>query len=86
MYGLPPISIVGMEGRVSSHATWEPVGISDTPDSTTVPVLGLREKAIGSNMPPVAIGVWVSGEISNRCLGIMVQRYGTQSRYANFLA
>ena len=45
--------------------------MSETPDSTTIPVLVLRENAIGSNMPPVAVGVRVSGLIKRRCFGIM---------------
>ena len=74
MYDLPLISIIGILGRVSSHATWELTGMSETPDSTTIPVLDLREKAIGSNMPPVAVGVRVSGLIKSLWRGIMVQK------------
>jgi hypothetical protein len=86
MYDLPSISIIGILGRVSSHATWELIGMSETPDSTTIPVLILREKAIGSNMPPVAVGVRVSGLIKSLWRGIMVQRYRTVSELPNFWA
>jgi len=84
MHDLPLTSIIGILGRVSSHATWELTGMSETPDSTTIPVLVLREKAIGSNMPPVAVGVRVSGEINSRCFGIMNAKIRKRNEICKF--
>jgi hypothetical protein len=67
-YGLWSISISGRDGSVLSHDTWEPTGISSTPDCTTMPVV-TATKEEGSNMPPLSSGL-VSGETKSRCLGM----------------